>query len=355
MRIAITGATGNVGTSLVAALRDERSVDEIVAIARRAARFADPRVRMACADVARDDLDEPLRGVDAVVHLAWLIQPSRDDAALHAVNVEGSRRVFEAAARAGARAIVYLSSIGAYSPGPKDRRVDESWPTDGIPTLFYARHKAAVERLLDRFEREHPDIRVVRLRPGLIFKRDAATGIRRLFAGPLLPSPLVRRGLVPWVPDVPRLRFQAVHSLDVGEALRLALVGDERGPFNVAAEPVLDPAMLGELLGARPVRMRAGVLRALAALTWRARLQPSPPGWLDLALAVPLMDVARATERLGWRPRRSSAEALLELLDGIRAGAEHPTPPLAAATSGPARWREIAGRAGARDADVERR
>ena len=38
--------------------------------------------------------------------------------------------------------------------GPKDRRVDESWPTTGIPTSFYSRHKAEVERLLDRFEEE---------------------------------------------------------------------------------------------------------------------------------------------------------------------------------------------------------
>ena len=79
-------------------------------------------------------------------------------------------------------ALVYASSVGAYSPGPKDRRVDESWPTAGIESSFYSRHKAEVERLLDRFERETPSVRVVRLRPALIFKREAASGIRRLFA-----------------------------------------------------------------------------------------------------------------------------------------------------------------------------
>jgi UDP-glucose 4-epimerase len=66
--------------------------------------------------------------------------------------------------------MVYGSSVGAYSPGPKDRRVDESRPAEGTPTSFYARHKAEVERLLDRFQLERPEIRVVRLRPGLIFK-----------------------------------------------------------------------------------------------------------------------------------------------------------------------------------------
>ena len=91
-------------------------------------------------------------GADAVIHLAWLIQPSRDDAELERVNVDGSRRVFEAAAQAGVGALVHASSVGVYSPGPKDRAVDESWPRDGVDTLFYSRHKAEAERLLDAFE-----------------------------------------------------------------------------------------------------------------------------------------------------------------------------------------------------------
>jgi nucleoside-diphosphate-sugar epimerase len=342
MRIVIVGATGNVGTSLLAALAHEPAVEEIVAIARRPAHVGDARVRIVAADIARADLAPHFAGADAVVQLAWLIQPSRDERTLRAVNVDGTRNVLGAAAHAGVRAVVYASSVGAYSPGPKDRRVDESWPTDGIPSLFYARHKAETERMLDRFERDRPGVRVVRLRPGLIFKREAATGIRRLFAGPLLPSPLLRQGLIPFVPDVPRLRFQVVHSLDVGEAYRLALVNPAaRGAFNVAAEPVLDPAVLAQALHARRVPLRGGVLRAAAAASWRLRLQPSPPGWIDLALSVPLMDTTRARQELGWAPRRSSVEALVELLGGLHDGADFPTPPLSAETTGPLREGEL--------------
>jgi nucleoside-diphosphate-sugar epimerase len=280
------------------------------------------------ADVRHSDLAPILKGADAVVHLAWLIQPSRDETETRAVNVDGSRRVFQAVADAGVPALVYASSLGAYSPGPKDRRVDETWPTGGVQSSFYGRHKAEVEQLLDAFESEHPQIRVVRLRPGLIFKRGAASGIRRLFIGPLAPSPLLRKGLIPVVPDVPRLRFQAVHSEDVGDAYRLAVTGDARGAFNIAAEPVLDPQELGRLLDARPVPVRAGVLRALADLTWRLRLQPTSPGWLDLALQTPLMDITRARDELGWTPRHSSGEALLELLEGLSNSDGEPTPAL---------------------------
>jgi len=344
MRVVVFGASGNVGTSLLAALAGEERVREVVGIARRAPKAVFPKVSWRTADIAdpNTDLAALMRGADCVVHLAWLIQPSRDESVTHAVNVEGSQRVFDAVARAGVPALVYASSVGAYAPGPKDHAVDESWSTTGIASSFYSRHKAAVERILDSFEAAHPEVRVVRLRPGLIFKRAAATGIRRLFAGPFLPSPLVRRELIPIVPSHPRLVFQAVHSLDVGDAYRLAIVlEDARGAYNVAAEPVLNPSELGRILGARPVPVPATLLRLGADLTWRLRLQPTSPGWVDMALGVPIMDTTRARNELGWTPTRTASDALLELIDGMREGAGEDTPPLSPQTTAPARVREV--------------
>ncbi|MEJ7797765.1 MAG: NAD-dependent epimerase/dehydratase family protein [Solirubrobacteraceae bacterium] len=348
MRVAVTGATGNVGTSLLRVLSADESIDEIVGIARRRPQLQFERTRWVTADVARDDLVEAFRGVDAVVHLAWLIQPSRDREVTRSVNVDGSRRVFEAAAAAGVASLVHASSVGAYSPGPKDRRVDESWATGGIPTSFYSRDKADVERILDGFEREHPQMRVVRLRPGLIFKAEAASGIRRLFAGPLLPTALLHRRLIAIVPAMERLRFQGVHSLDVAEAYRLALISDVRGAFNVAAEPVLDPTELGRLLQARPVPVSPRVLRVAVDASWKLRLQPTPSGWLDLALGVPLMDVTRAHEELGWTATRSAGEALLELIEAMRRGEGLDTAPLQPGGAGPLRLRELLTGVGAR-------
>jgi UDP-glucose 4-epimerase len=329
MRIVVFGATGNVGTSLLAALDQDEHVDSVVGVARRlpSAR-GDGKVEWTRADVTVDELAPLVRGADAVVNLAWAIQPSRDLARLRRTNVDGSARVFRAVADAGVPALVHASSVGTYSPGPKDRFVDESWPSDGIPTSFYSRHKAEVERLLDRFEQEHPAVRSVRLRPALIFKRESAEEQRRLFAGPFLPSALVRRGLIPLVPDVPRLRFQAVHSYDIGEAYRLAATGDARGAYNVAADPVIDPDALARLLHARKVPVPQGVLRGAASLTWKLRLQPSPPGWIDLALQTPLLDSSRARNELGWSPRFTGLQALADVLRGIRERAGSDTPPL---------------------------
>jgi nucleoside-diphosphate-sugar epimerase len=342
MRVVVTGASGNVGTSLLQSLAAEPAVDAVIGIARRLPALRMPKTEWAVADVSRDDLGPLLRGADAVVHLAWLIQPSRDEATLRATNVTGSARVFEAAARAGVPAVVYASSVGTYAHGPKDRLVDESWPAAGIPTSFYSRHKAEVEALLDAFERENPSVRVVRMRPGLIFKREAASGIRRLFAGPLLPGFVVRRGLIPIVPRNGRLRFQAVHSRDAGDAYRLAVMRQVRGPFNLAADPVLDGERLARVLHARAVPTPAWALRGLAAVSWRLRLQPSPEGWVDMALGVPLMDSSRAREELGWRPRCDAVQAFTDLLEGLRESAGLETPPLDPATSGPLRVRELA-------------
>ena len=342
MRVTVIGATGNVGTALLRRLADEPEVEEIVGVARRRPELSLPKVRWETADIARDDIAPLLRGSDAVVHLAWLIQPSRHENVTRATNVEGSRRVFDAVARAAVPRLLYASSVGTYAPGPKDRAVDESWPATGIASSFYSRHKAATEALLDTLERSHPEIRIVRLRKGLIFGREAASGIRRLFAGPLLPSFLLHPRLIPVVPAHDRLVFQAVHRDDVAEAYRLALLDDDaRGAYNVAALPVLDPQSLGRALDARPVPVPAGVLRGAAALTWRLHLQPTEPGWVDLGLGVPLMDTTRARTELGWTPRRGADDALLELVEGMREGAGGPTPPLDPQTGGPARVREF--------------
>lgn len=350
MRVAVTGATGNLGTSVLAALGNEAAVEDIVGIARRRPAQAAEKVRWVSADVATDDLIPAFTGADVVIHLAWLIQPSRNPHRTWSANVRGSARVFEAAAAAGVQAMVYASSVGAYSAGPKDRPVDESWPTHGVPTSAYSREKAYVERLLDAFEMRNPQLRVVRLRPGFVLKRAAASGIRRLFAGPFLPTGLLHPRLITVVPRLPQLRFQTVHSLDVGQAFRLAaLQAEARGAFNVAAQPPLGPEELAALFHARTVPVPAGLLRTLAAFAWRARLVPTEPGMLDLLLGVPLMDITRAHEELGWQPTHSADDALLELLEGMREGAGADTPPLHSGTGVAGRLAELSTGVGAVD------
>src|SRR5918995_2866410 len=138
MRVVVVGATGNVGTSVLRSLVDEERVASVLGLARRVPNLSMPKVEWAEADVTRDDFAPHLRDADAVVLLSWLIQPSRDLNKLWMVNVEGTMRVARAAKDASVPALLYASSVGTYSPGPKDRRVDESWPTGGVAGSYYA-------------------------------------------------------------------------------------------------------------------------------------------------------------------------------------------------------------------------
>lgn len=349
MRVVVTGGTGNVGTSVVAALEREHGVDSVLALARRAPDSGFGH-EFAVADVTSDDLAPHFKNADAVVHLAWAIQPSRDEASTRATNVDGSKRVFEAVAQAGVETLVYASSVGAYSPGPPDLHlVDESWPVEGIASSFYSRHKAEVERMLDEFELANPGCRVVRLRPALIFKGGAGAEIRRLFAGPLLPSPLVSPSRLPIFPWISGLSTQSVHSDDVGRAYVLAVTSDSSGAFNIAAEPVLNAATLRRGLGKRVVELPPGPVRGLCALSWRARLQPTPEGWFDMGMKSPLMSSARAERELGWTAERSATATLAELLQGMADGSGEGTPPLAHDAGGTLRSGEIATGIGGRD------
>ena len=266
-----------------------------------------------------------LAGADVVVHLAWKIQPQHDEATLLATNVAGTRRLLDAIIEHRVPALVYASSVGTYAPAPKTPRQDESWPATGVPTLAYSRHKAAVEAMLDEVEREHPQLRIVRMRTSLVFQRGAASEVHRLFLGHL-PWHLPRA--LRFIPSSPKLCFQATHADDIADAYVRAITRSVRGAFNVAAEPVLDPATIAQAVHGRTVPLPMRLLRAGAAAAYRLRIQPSEPGWLDLALQTPIMDVSRARRELEWEAVHTSTAALVELLDGIGEGAGDATEPL---------------------------
>lgn len=349
MRVVVTGATGNIGAGVLRALAREKSVESVVGVARRPPTDDTGAVDWVRADVADDDLAPHLRGADALVHLAWLFQPTHDPVLTWRTNVLGTLRTHRAALEAGVRTLVHASSVGAYSPGPTDDHpVGEDWPTHGWPGAAYTREKSYLERALDALAAERPDTRVVRLRPAFVFRREAATEQRRLFAGPFVPQRLVRPGLVPVVPDVPGLRFQAVHSDDVGEAVRAVLTRPVDGAFNLAADPVLRPTDLARLLHARTVPVPPAAVRAAVAVLWRLRLLPASPGLFDAVMRLPVLDTRRAREELGWQPTHTATAAIEEFLSGLRAHAGGATPVLAADTGGPLRAGEISGGVGER-------
>ncbi|WP_440710434.1 NAD-dependent epimerase/dehydratase family protein [Herbiconiux sp. YIM B11900] len=325
MKIVVVGASGNLGTALLRRLAHEPGLERVGVSRRPPAPEAEPYRGVAWhpIDISADDAPARLAavfaGADAVVHLGWALQPNRHEEVMAATNVRGTRAVLAAVAVAGVPHVLLASSVGAYSVGPKHRRVSEDWPTGGVQTSHYARHKAINERAMDAFERAQPDVVLTRLRPGLVFQPDAGREIARLFAGPLVPVRAL--GLLRYLPALPlptSLISQGVHADDVADAFWRAIERRAGGAFNIAAEPVLGPAEVAAALGVpRTVPIRREVVRALVAVSWRLHLQATDPGWIDLSTSIPVMSTARARTVLDWHPTVSSTDALRSLVDAF--------------------------------------
>ena len=332
MRIAIVGASGNAGTALLRRLQQQREERpgwlELVGIGRRSPDSSAPPfigVEWHSLNIEDDDDGGLLRvafsRVDAVVHLAWLIQPNRHLDVLHRTNVTGTANVLRAAKEAGVGHIVCASSVGAYKSSGKDVRRSEDWPATGIPESHYSRHKAEQEELLDRFASENPDIVVSRLRPALIFQREAGSEVGLYFLGRLLPRLVPGRLTLPIMPVPPDLAFQAVHADDVADAYWRVIERRAPGAFNIAAEPVVTALEVAKIVHAkRWLPVPFSVVRAVVDLSWRLRLQPTDAGWIAMAQGAPIMDTTRARHVLGWEPRTSSLHAIREVIEGLGKG-----------------------------------
>ena len=333
MRVAVIGATGNVGTAVLDVLGRTPDITSVLGISRRMPDTeAEPysgcewrAIDIAAASSegpAHRDLTEALPGADAVIHLAWLIQPNSDRDLLRRVNVVGTARVAAAVAAVGVPHLVVASSVGAYSPDDSMDERDEAWPTEGIRSSHYSVDKAAQERVLDDFCADHPEITVTRLRPALIFGAPAASEIQRYFLSTWMPVQLLRAGRLPFLPLPAGLRgVQAVHSTDVARAYVASVLHRCPGAFNICADGVLHPRDLAELLDhGRHVPVPNGAVRAALSVGHSSSLVAADAGWLDMGLHVPLMDNARARRELDWEPEYSAMDAARELLKGMADG-----------------------------------
>jgi UDP-glucose 4-epimerase len=341
MKVAVTGASGNVGTALLRRLTaPSAGVAEVRGLARRQPPDLAPysAVRWHLTDLGEaageQVLAEFVDGVDAVVHLAWALQPGRHPDQLRRVNVDGTRRAARAAAAAGVSQFVHLSSIGAYTAGAVGQKVSEDWPTTGIPSAQYSRDKSEAERVVRQVMSRHPGTTLTVVRPTLILQPEASSEIGRYFLGPwlfgaarLLPGALARLLPLP----LPAVAVSFVHADDVADALERMLDRRAPGPFNLAAEPVLDSDAIARALGTMRVPVPALALRTVLQAAFTARVVPTEPGWLDIGTHVPALDTSRARKLLGWEPIHRSDEVLSQFVAALGRGDGAPGPLLSPA------------------------
>nr|WP_218860473.1 NAD-dependent epimerase/dehydratase family protein [Petropleomorpha daqingensis] len=321
MTVAVTGPTGTFGSGLVPLLQDEPRVERVLGLARRPFDPAErgwTKMAYRRGDVRDPDtLREAFAGADVVVHLAFLITGNAPRETARAINVEGTLNVFRAAAEAGARRLVYASSIAAYG-FHRDNPIGmtEDWPVRPAARLFYAQEKAEVEELLAAESAEHPELDLYLLRPPVVLGPNTV-GAKDLLPGPLAPlgrrlaEAANRRLPVPVPVVVPRMPVQFVHEDDVGRALLLCALGEgPPGAYNIAGDGVLTAVDVAREYGALPIPVPAAPAELAARAISRLPFLPPAAEWVEAFSHPAIMDTTKARERLGWRPRYSGLEAL---------------------------------------------
>lgn len=303
MKVVVTGGSGQLGSLVLARLAAHRKVKRVVALDLTPPTVASAKLDWKIADLRDPGLDRHFEGADALMHFAFVVARRVPPEVRHAVNVEGSRRMFEYAARAGLRTVVYSSSISAYGHDPARREpLREDSPRTRWTGLPYASDKFEVEAFLDEFEPSHPELRIVRLRPAILVGRR----ITHEIAGGL-----AKRRLVEVSPNPMPL----VWDEDVADAAMAALERDVRGAFNLAADEQRPASELARATGFRLVRLPRGLLMAAAPVL--GRLVDTDASWFGAGDAYFPASSERARSELGWKPVCPTAVDVLRHFDAV--------------------------------------
>ena len=330
LTVAVTGPTGDLGIGIVSALERARSVERIRGMARRP---FDPAERgWKKTEYRQGDVTDPasvrelVNGADVVVHLAFAILSA--SGATRELNIEGSRRVFDEAARAGVERICYSSSVAAY--GFHDDNPDwltEDLPPRGSPEHPYSHQKAEVERVLADTLSGSPATAAYVFRPCIVAGPEARTLLHEIPYYRLrraMPDPVARALgsmplLKPVIPD-PGTPFQLVHEDDVARAFVAGVRGlGEPGPYNLAGGGVLTAADIADALGWYSVPVPRPVVDATAEVVTRIPLVPESVAWIHSVKKPVLMKTDRARRLLRWRPQHTSKATLRAMVAAHRA------------------------------------
>jgi nucleoside-diphosphate-sugar epimerase len=300
--IAVTGASGLVGTRLLAVLAGEPSVTRLVGLDLQQPERRARGLEFHRADVAHSELKPLLEGIDVLIHLATVVDPIPDERLMARVNVEGTRRVLDAAAAVGVNKVVRVSSAAVYGAWPNNPvPLTEDAPLRPNSAFSPAVQGAEVERLLAEWRDEHPGSIVTTLRTAPVL----GPGAERLGARLLLGRPPLRvRGAAPPV--------QATHVDDLVRALALVVLHDHPGTFNVASDGWLDESDARALTGRSNIpALPAQLLERILARTWESGLGEVPPGVIPY-LEHPVVVANDRLVELGWRPEHTNEEAIAE-------------------------------------------
>ncbi len=321
--LAVTGAAGVLGQRLLPLLD---ASTRVVALDVREPERRTPQLEFHRIDLSTADVKPLLEGVDTIVHLAAITDPILDDSLMARVNVEGTRRLLEAASAVGVQRIVRVSTAavyGAYSNNPVPLTEDAALRPN--PGFTPAVHSAEVERLLGEWRDDHPGVSLTVLRAAPVCAPGHNQLATRLLAGR---PPLRLRGEAPPI--------QVVHADDVASALALVVRESLTGVYNVSADGWIDADVVAALLDGRPsLALPPELVGRLVGWLWRSGVGDVPGSILPY-LEHPWVLANGRLRAAGWEPVFSNEEAILATLPGDAVLRPSPTAIKAAAVAGAA-------------------
>jgi len=330
LTVAVTGPTGEIGKPFLAALERAPEVERVIGMARRPFDLGAQgweKTEYRRGDILdREAVDALVADADVVVHLAFVIVAGRGES--HEINLTGSRNVFEAAAAAGAKRLIYTSSVAAYGFHRNlPSLLTEDEPVRGTARHPYSADKAEAEAVLwEALADGDADAYV--FRPCIVAGPHATLLLELvplLSAGQRLPGPVrwalgKAPSLRPVLPD-PGVPFQLVHHDDVAAALCAAAIGQgEPGVYNLAGPGELTVSDIARELGWHSVPApQLAVSAAAEAVAPFLPFLPPEAAWIETVRRPVLMDTTRARRKLHWMPHHDARETLRETVAAVRA------------------------------------
>jgi UDP-glucose 4-epimerase len=320
LTVAVTGPTGEIGRAVLRALERSTEVERVLGMARRP---FDPtahgwkKVSYRQGDVLDPTaVAELMADADVVVHLAFLIMGGPKET--RAVNLEGSRNVFQAAVSAGVKRLVYASSVAAYGfHGENPQPLTEEVPARGTASHYYSAQKAEVEATLHEVL-DGTSTAAYILRPCIVGGPDAPLLIDSLPYTQIsdrLPGPVLRLLdgvpiLKPVLPD-PGVSFQLIHHDDVASAMRAAVLGrGTPGIYNLASSGELTVKDLASELGWYSIPVPELAIDVVAEMVGRLGFLPAQAQWVAAFREPMIMDASKARRELRWRPKHDALQTL---------------------------------------------
>lgn len=309
MRYLITGGSGYIGGRLTDVLAPREETELIVDVDVNPPARQHPKVEFVQGDVRDAAAMAELLArhkIDALVHLAFLLNPIRDEERMYDIDVNGTESVLRAASEAGTQQVLVTSSASAYGAFPDNPNpITEDWPVRGVPDFSYARHKAEADRVCQLWAAQHPDRVMTIVRPAIVFGPDVDNFIIRGWTKARF-FPLI---------DGADSELQLVHNDDVADALIVLLDKRADGAFNLAADDTMSSRESAEMIGVKTKKMTLEKLKRQAKLAWRFHLPgvEAPPGYVNFAAYDWVVSNQKLRE-LGWQPKHSTREIFEETM-----------------------------------------